>query len=718
MNFLKNKNFILILVVSILLVLGLTLAFISYIPSLSSVEVELHDNIRQQDFSIEDSEVLLRYRDGSVKNLQITKDMLSDEDLAKLSTPGKHVITINYTKRKSVKAQVHLLRNADKDSALDMMVQGMQKAAPQNNINGEIAFSAYYEIQGQPRKDYTLSLKFTLDIDEGDGAENYLGLEITEDKNVLLGIYYKDNKESRPDLYLKSDGPFVGLMNQTQNKFKSVSADEYFGQAIEPDQDSLWTFDGIFETIMSLVGDSNTEAFVDGILNMLFTDAGVADDGTATVINIDFNKVLDWLPLAALIPGVSYNANNFLDSMNIGANFSEVVSAISVSPLLRIKAMFDNNGALKSLDLVDKVDNNHVGNALSLNLDGRLKAGLNINKISVKADNTSFSLPRNKGIENWTESDVSFERWVLLQYRRMLGEAKRPASREGMEEYFDIDYIGDDSPYHKLDVYRPQSQAGNKLPVIINIHGGGWVHGNKEATFKYSQYLASQDFVVVNINYHLLPTKVMPEPMQDIFAVFNFVMNRQNADTYGFDTDNVYLTGDSAGGHYVLLALSVLVDPKLSNIYGVQSDIKFNAAGVSSTGFTFTEVLKLPIPFAHFYVNQFFSDDLPYTAYRDDPRYIDMARSLNIENNKIERFPPMFVSSAHGDTFSSHSDRLAKELEDRGVEYIYDFRESGDKDNPENYFLGHDFNINAIDWPITQAVNNRMCDFFKSHIEE
>lgn len=712
----KSKNLFVILAVISMVAIALTLALVATIPSIEDVCVEANDNIRQQDFSIEKAVVLLKYRDGSVKNLKVTEDMLSDEDLAKLQNPGKHTITINYKKRKSVQVEVNLLKDTDNKVALDKILQGLQKTVVHNNINGEFEFSAYYQKDGEARKDYTLSLKFTLDIDEGDGAENYLGVEITEDSNVLLGIYYKDDTISRPNLYLKSDGPFVGLMNKTQNKFKSVSADEYFGQAQQPDEEDLWTFDGILDTILSLVGNQGMESTVNLVLNMLFKNAGLADDGSAATINIDFDKVFEWLPLTILIPGVSQTANNFLNSIDAGFTFREAIGGgIIKPPLLHIKTLFDDDGALKSLDLIDNENNSAINNVIKLSIDNKIDAGINIKKVSLKADNTSLSLPIDKGLDEWEESDVSFERWVLLQYRRMLGERKRPASAEGVEEYFDIDYIGDDNPYHKLDVYRPENASGQDLPVIIHIHGGGWVHGNKEATFRYCQSLALQGFAVVNINYHLLPDGVMPEPIQDIFAVFNFVMDSQNASIYGFDTNNVYLTGDSAGGHYVLLSLSVLVDPELSSIYGVQSDIQFNAAGTSSTGFTFTEVLKLPIPFAHFYVNQFFSDDLPYTAYRDDPRYIEMANSLNIENNKIERFPPMFVSSAHGDLFSVHSDRLVKELEERDVEYVYDFRESGDKDNPENYFLGHNFNIDALDWPITKAVNKAMCDFFMAH---
>lgn len=276
--------------------------------------------------------------------------------------------------------------------------------------------------------------------------------------------------------------------------------------------------------------------------------------------------------------------------------------------------------------------------------------------------------------------------------------------------------MGNANPYQYLDVYRPTEKAGETLPVIINIHGGGWVHGSKEGSYSYCQYLALQGFAVVNINYHLIPAAVMPVPMQDIFAAFNFVMDAGNAVLYGFDTDNVFLTGDSAGGHYALLALSVLADPALSSIYGVSSNIRFAAAGVNSTGFSFTDVLKIPLPFAHFYVNQFFSDDLPYTAYRDDPRYQAMAASLSLENNKLELLPPIFISSADGDGFNAHSDMLAAELKARGVEYVYDFRYQSDKDNPERFFLGHDFNISFPDWTVSRKVNNNMCSFFKAHI--
>ncbi len=713
MHLLKNKKFIFALLLVAILVSALTIGIIAYVPSVTDVSVELYDNVRSEEFSIENAAVLIKYKNGDVKSIGVTKDMLSEEDNQKLFEPGRHDVTINYKKRKSISAQVNLLRDVKKEKALDMIIKGIQKTAVNNNINGELEFSAFYEMAGQPRKDYTVSLKFTLDIDKGGEAKNYLGLEITEDKNVLLGVYYQDDTQSRPYIYLKSDGPFIGFFEKNENKFRSVSADEFFGEAKELEEDQYWTYQDIWDKVRSLLRGNTDDLLVKSILELLLADAAIADDGSAATININFNTALQLIRLGSLLPGVSDLANNFLNSISAGFNFNEAAGGITKPPLLRLRALFDADGCLKSMEIADFGNNKTINNALQLNLDGKISAAINVEKVSIKADDSYFTLPTDKGLEQWEESELSFERWVI---RNRPGEFYRPTKRDGIEEYLDINYIGDDNIYHQLDVYRPEANAGEKLPVIINIHGGGWVQGSKEGSYRYCQALALQGFAVVNINYHLLPDRVLPEPIQDIFAVFNFVMDEENAETYGFDNQNVFLTGDSAGGHYTMLSLSILADEELMRIYGVESDIRFKAAGVNSTGFSFTEVLKIPLPYAHFYVNQFFSDELPYTAYRDDPRYIDMAKSLNIENNKIEDFPPMFVSSAYGDFVQVHSERLVNELEKRGVEYVYDFRDKGDADNPENNHLVHDFNINAPDWTVSRAVNEAMCAFFMSHV--
>ena len=59
-------------------------------------------------------------------------------------------------------------------------------------------------------------------------------------------------------------------------------------------------------------------------------------------------------------------------------------------------------------------------------------------------------------------------------------------------------------PQQVLDVYRPKDAAG-KLPVIVSVHGGGWVYGDKELYQHYTMNLAQRGFAVVNFSYHLAP---------------------------------------------------------------------------------------------------------------------------------------------------------------------------------------------------------------------
>lgn len=55
-----------------------------------------------------------------------------------------------------------------------------------------------------------------------------------------------------------------------------------------------------------------------------------------------------------------------------------------------------------------------------------------------------------------------------------------------------------------LDVYRPKSVEG-ALPVIVDIHGGGWYYGDKELNKYYCMSLVKYGFAVVNVSYRLAP---------------------------------------------------------------------------------------------------------------------------------------------------------------------------------------------------------------------
>ncbi|MBV8326198.1 alpha/beta hydrolase [Chryseobacterium sp.] len=109
-----------------------------------------------------------------------------------------------------------------------------------------------------------------------------------------------------------------------------------------------------------------------------------------------------------------------------------------------------------------------------------------------------------------------------------------------------------------LDLYTPKSTTAEKFPVLIYVHGGGWIEGSKtifaddyvENTIKK---LTAKQYAVISINYTLLNDSThFPLPLEDTKDVVRWV--RKNADQYHFDTSNIGLFGASAGAHLSLLA--------------------------------------------------------------------------------------------------------------------------------------------------------------------
>ncbi len=120
-----------------------------------------------------------------------------------------------------------------------------------------------------------------------------------------------------------------------------------------------------------------------------------------------------------------------------------------------------------------------------------------------------------------------------------------------------------------LDLYRPKNLPTEKLPVLIYVHGGGWIEGDKvihaddyvETTIKK---LLPKQYAVISINYTLLnETTHFPLPLEDTKDAVRWV--RQNAEKYNFDTNNIGLFGASAGAHLSLMAAYTLDNTFIGN---------------------------------------------------------------------------------------------------------------------------------------------------------
>ncbi|HVH18268.1 MAG TPA: alpha/beta hydrolase, partial [Myxococcota bacterium] len=126
-----------------------------------------------------------------------------------------------------------------------------------------------------------------------------------------------------------------------------------------------------------------------------------------------------------------------------------------------------------------------------------------------------------------------------------------PIRRTGVEVVKNICF-NDECPVKlQLDVYRStEHQTG--CPVLFQIHGGGWIIGDKrEQALPLMNQMAAAGWVCVTANYRLSPVATYPEHLIDCKRALAWI--REHVHEYGGDPDLVVVTGGSAGGHLAAL---------------------------------------------------------------------------------------------------------------------------------------------------------------------
>jgi acetyl esterase/lipase len=108
------------------------------------------------------------------------------------------------------------------------------------------------------------------------------------------------------------------------------------------------------------------------------------------------------------------------------------------------------------------------------------------------------------------------------------------------------------SPAQKLDIYLPEKGEG-PFPVIISIHGGGFIGGDKgDRQVNPMLEGLERGYAVVAVNYRLLKDGFFPKGIHDVKAAIRWV--RANATEYKFDPERIVAWGGSAGGNLAALA--------------------------------------------------------------------------------------------------------------------------------------------------------------------
>ncbi|MCB1855704.1 MAG: alpha/beta hydrolase [Pseudomonadales bacterium] len=119
--------------------------------------------------------------------------------------------------------------------------------------------------------------------------------------------------------------------------------------------------------------------------------------------------------------------------------------------------------------------------------------------------------------------------------------------RPGVEVIRHVPY-GPHGVRQQLDIYRPSHIPPEGCPVLLQIHGGAWMIGDKGSqALPLMYHLASRGWICVAANYRLSPSVGFPTHLEDCKRALCWV--REHGSEYGMDTSFVAVTGGSAGGH-------------------------------------------------------------------------------------------------------------------------------------------------------------------------
>lgn len=221
----------------------------------------------------------------------------------------------------------------------------------------------------------------------------------------------------------------------------------------------------------------------------------------------------------------------------------------------------------------------------------------------------------------------------------------------------DIEYLGTGNPYHMLDVFYPEGDLPEEgLPVIIDIHGGGWMYATKDLNEYYCMELASKGYTVFSISYRLVPDVTVNEQIQDCASALKWIS--ENMKNYPANASSVMLTGDSAGGQLALYEAVLNQSPELREI--------FNTEATSLN----IKALLLTSPVAYMknggmysvYTKPLWGKDYKQKATYN---YMDLSEIIEYADN----MPPTFFITSSGDTLAHDQTVTAYNLfQERGIE--------------------------------------------------
>lgn len=254
--------------------------------------------------------------------------------------------------------------------------------------------------------------------------------------------------------------------------------------------------------------------------------------------------------------------------------------------------------------------------------------------------------------------------------------------KQNVKSMIDVDY-GDGGL--TFDIHWPSDSRMNDNPVVLWVHGGGFVGGSKTDTTGYCMTLASRGFTVVNMNYGLAPRYHHPRQVLDVDEILCKIQT-MTGDSRPDPSRGLVLAGDSAGAHIVAEYSALKTNPDYQTELKVGIHSPYHIDGVillcglySLSSFTEGSWWRRPI--------RFMSKQIGWavTGYREWHRS-DQTERMDVVGHMTDEFPSAFLSDGNWWTFDNQLAVVESVLQDHKIYHeIVKFPRPGHRRLPHEF---------------------------------
>lgn len=233
-----------------------------------------------------------------------------------------------------------------------------------------------------------------------------------------------------------------------------------------------------------------------------------------------------------------------------------------------------------------------------------------------------------------------------------------------------VEHLGEvydsSSPDGRFDLFLPPLQVRPTdvpPPLVVWVHGGGAVSGNRRDIANYARVLAGRGFAVATVDYSFAPEATYPTPLRQVNAALAYLT--ANAARWGLDPGRVVLAGDSAGATIAAQVGNLTVVPAYAHALRISPALR---PGQLRALLLFCGPYVMRSSDAEGIAGWFMHTVLwAYSGtrhYETDPAF---AATANVIDHLTVDFPPAFVSAGNADPLLPHSKALVRRLEALGT---------------------------------------------------